>query len=68
MYPFTISSHVANPSVLAGADYPAECAAIMSPIQIAEAVSDIRHWPGYQRTPLVELKALADEIDVARIA
>ena len=47
--------------------YSANHQAILSEEGLRKARAEITHWPGYQPTPLVELKGLASALGVARV-
>lgn len=60
-------SYLVNPAFNAAGSYDIELAQIMNKNRLQEVFAEISTWPDYQITPLYSLKALADEIGVARI-
>ncbi|XKH61899.1 diaminopropionate ammonia-lyase (plasmid) [Halomonas sediminis] len=56
--------HYSNPQVLRGAPIGERQRTILSQEAMAEAREEIRTWPGYSPTPLVELSGLARAADI----
>lgn len=63
---FTATDFLLNPRHLQGA-YPESLRATFSPEAIAAARQAISAWEGYAPTPLVDLPALAERLDLGRI-
>lgn len=59
--------HYVNPRVLRGAPIGERQRTILSQEAMAEAREEIRTWPGYAPTPLVELPGLAGAADIGHL-
>ncbi|MEE9322444.1 MAG: diaminopropionate ammonia-lyase [Granulosicoccus sp.] len=60
-------THFANPKADASCPYSDSQKAIISVAGAAEAIRDIKTWPGYSVTPLHSLISLSETLDVASI-
>ena len=60
-------SHFHNPAAAGPVAYPGELLEIASLEASRQAAADISGWPGYAPTPLEDLQALANEVEVERI-
>ena len=67
LFQTTPIAHHANANRAGAVDYPPDLRRHFSLAATAEAVDEISAWAGYSPTPLVELKTIAPQCDVAAI-